>query len=111
MEEGAILATPAGRGFGIRDGNGIMFVSHTGDVHPSGFLPVPVGNVRHRSIVSLYRDTPVFQDLRDVSRFEGKCGWCEYAEICGGSRARAFAATGNYLAADPLCAYRPRPPK
>jgi MoaA/NifB/PqqE/SkfB family radical SAM enzyme len=111
MTDDQILRTPTGRGFGIRDGNGIMFVSHTGEVHPSGFLPAPVGSVRHRSIVGLYRDSPVFRELRDTSRFEGKCGWCEYADICGGSRARAFAATGNYLAADPLCPYQPTPPK
>lgn len=54
---------------------------------------------------------PTGRDLRDARRFEGKCGWCEYADICGGSRARAFAATGNYLAADPLCPYQPTPPK
>jgi radical SAM protein with 4Fe4S-binding SPASM domain len=109
MQEDAILRTPTGRGFGIRDGNGIMFVSHTGQVYPSGFLPLPVGNVRTGNIVTLYRDSPVFRRLRDTGQLEGKCGRCEFRDMCGGSRARAFAATGNYMAEDPLCVYQPRP--
>jgi radical SAM protein with 4Fe4S-binding SPASM domain len=96
-----------GHGAGIRDGNGIMFISHTGDVHPSGFLPVSAGNVRTASVVDLYRSSPLFVRLRDVAQLEGKCGQCEFAPLCGGSRARAYAATGNYLASDPLCPYRP----
>jgi radical SAM protein with 4Fe4S-binding SPASM domain len=108
MHEDAILRSPAGRGFGIRDGNGIMFVSHTGQVYPSGFLPVPVGNVLTGSIVDLYRDSAVFRRLRDVAQLEGKCGRCEFRDLCGGSRARAYAATGNYMAEDPLCLYQPR---
>ena len=102
-----IAATSVGRGFGIRDGNGIMFVNHDGAVYPSGFLPIPVGNVRESSIVELYRDSPVFVGLRDPGRFKGRCGRCEYGRICGGSRARAFAWTGDPLEADPLCPYVP----
>ena len=103
-----IMATPVGRGFGIRDGNGIVFVSHTGAVYPSGFLPQAAGNVRRQSLVDVYRDGTLFRDLRDPDKLLGKCGRCEFRAICGGSRARAFAATGNALAADPLCPYQPR---
>jgi radical SAM protein len=102
-----IAATSVGRGFGIRDGNGIMFVNHDGAVYPSGFLPIATGNVREQSIVSIYRDSPVFRSLRDPEQFKGRCGRCEYARICGGSRARAFAWTGDPLEADPLCPYVP----
>ena len=92
----------------MRDGNGIMFVSHTGAVCPSGFLPLATGNVRTDDIVSLYRSHPVFVCLRDAARFKGRCGRCEYRELCGGSRARAFATTGDVLESDPLCPYVPR---
>jgi len=102
-----IAATSVGRGFGIRDGNGIMFVNHDGAVYPSGFLPVPAGNVRTSSIVDLYRSSPVFTSLRDPDQFKGRCGRCEYSRICGGSRARAFAWTGDALESDPLCPYVP----
>jgi radical SAM protein len=107
MHEDAIARTPTGRGFGIRDGNGIMFLSHTGDVSPSGFLPVVAGNVRRENVVELYRRHAVFTAIRDVGRLKGKCGRCEFAGICGGSRARAYAATGDYLESDPLCPYQP----
>ena len=103
----AILATSVGRGFGVRDGNGIMFVSNNGAVFPSGFLPLAVGNVRVDDPVTLYRDHPVFRSLRDVGQLKGRCGRCEYAEVCGGSRARAYAWTGDILEADPLCPYVP----
>jgi radical SAM protein with 4Fe4S-binding SPASM domain len=96
------------RGFGIRDGAGIMFVSHTGDVYPSGFLPIPVGNVRGENPVSLYRESRLFQQLRDPDGLKGKCGVCEYRAVCGGARSRAWAATGDPLGEDPLCVYRPR---
>ncbi len=102
-----IRTTPVGRGFGIRDGNGVMFISHRGEVTPAGFLPVVTGNVRHASVVDLYRHHEVFTALRDVARLRGKCGRCEYRRVCGGSRARAYAHTGDYLASDPLCAYEP----
>ncbi|MCZ6625436.1 MAG: TIGR04053 family radical SAM/SPASM domain-containing protein [Deltaproteobacteria bacterium] len=102
-----IRQTPVGRGFGIRDGNGVMFISHTGDVYPSGFLPLAAGNVRTTHITSLYRDSEIFKKVRQTSRFKGRCGRCEFKEICGGSRARAYAATGDPLETDPLCAYEP----
>lgn len=110
LDEAAIARTSIGRGFGIRDGNGIVFVSHDGDVSPSGFLPLPVGNVRRRSLVALYRDAPLLRALRDVRRLKGRCGRCPFAPLCGGSRARAFAATGDPLEADPLCPYVPAAP-
>jgi len=95
------------QGLGIRDGNGVMFISHRGEIMPSGFLPLVTGNVCSVNPIDVYRDSPLFQALRDPSRFEGKCGACEYRSVCGGSRARAWAATGNPLGTDPLCAYEP----
>ncbi len=107
MTEEEILRTSVGRGFGVRDGNGIMFVAHDGSVYPSGFLPLAVGNVRTDDIVTLYRGHPVFTSLRDTSQYKGRCGACSYVEHCGGSRARAFAWTGDVLEADPLCPFVP----
>lgn len=100
--------TPVGRAFGIRDGNGIVFVSHTGAVYPSGFLPLAAGNVRKQSLVELYRHSTLFQSLRDIDQLRGKCGRCEFRAICGGSRARAYAREGDPLAYDSLCPYEPR---
>ena len=100
--------TSVHRGFGIRDGNGIVFVSHIGDVYPSGFLPVKAGNVRLQKLPAIYRDSKVFLNVRDVNHFEGKCGRCEFRKICGGSRARAFAHTGNPAGSDPFCSYEPQ---
>jgi AdoMet-dependent heme synthase len=95
------------RGFGVRDGHGIMFVSNTGEITPAGFLPLAAGNVRHDHVVDVYRNAPVFRALHDPHQFKGKCGDCEYRVICGGSRARAFAYTGDLLASDPFCPYMP----
>jgi radical SAM protein len=94
-----------GHGAGIRDGNGIMFISHTGEVHPSGFLPLSAGDVRTADPVALYREAPLFRTLRRPELLGGRCGRCEHREACGGSRARAFAATGDPMAEDPLCLY------
>jgi radical SAM protein len=88
---------------GTRDGRGIVFVSSTGDVTPAGFLPLVLGNVRDRSLAEIYRHDPVFQRLR-AADFDGPCGRCEHRELCGGSRSRAFAATGDPFASDPACA-------
>jgi radical SAM protein len=98
---------PLRRSYGIRDGNGVMFISHTGDVSPSGFLPLIGGNVKCQSPLEIYREAKLFRSLRQPDRFEGTCGRCEFREICGGSRARAYAATGDPLASDPLCSYVP----
>ena len=102
-----IKRTGTYRGFGIRDGHGIMFVSHMGDICPAGFLPLTAGNVRRQRVAEVYRSAPVFQALHDPSQFEGRCGECEYKVLCGGSRARAFGASGSPLAEDPFCAYEP----
>jgi AdoMet-dependent heme synthase len=103
----AIKRTGVYRGFGIRDGHGVVFVSHTGDICPAGFLPLVAGNVRRDRIAEVYRTSPLFQALHDPALFEGRCGECEYRALCGGSRARAFGATGNPLAEDPFCTYEP----
>ncbi|HEX9550997.1 MAG TPA: TIGR04053 family radical SAM/SPASM domain-containing protein [Candidatus Limnocylindrales bacterium] len=111
LDEAAIAATSVGRGFGVRDGNGIMFVANNGFVFPSGFLPLPVGNVRTDDIVALYREHPVFSGLREPANFKGRCGRCEFTAICGGSRARAFAWTGDAFESDPLCPFVPPVPQ
>ena len=92
---------------GVSDGKGFVFISHTGEIYPSGFLPISAGNVRVDSLTDVYRNSSLFRTLRDTTLREGKCGRCEYTKICGGSRARAFALTGNYLAEDPRCTYEP----
>lgn len=107
MDGAGVHNSSVGRGFGIRDGNGILFISRTGEVAPSGFLPLAAGNVRTASLVELYRASPLFTALRDTSRLKGRCGRCEFRAICGGSRARAFAHTGDILGEDPLCPYEP----
>ncbi len=91
---------------GTRDGKGIVFVAHDGDVYPAGFLPLPLGNVRRQSLVDLYRQSPLLRAIR-AARFHGRCGACEYRDLCGGSRARAYAACGDPLGEDPACAYLP----
>lgn len=87
------------------DGKGIFFISHVGDVYPSGFLPKRVGNVRTDDVVELYRNAPLFLALRDPSELKGKCGGCRFNEVCGGSRARSYGMTGDPLAAEPCCVY------
>ncbi|MGH7519851.1 MAG: radical SAM protein [Gemmatimonadales bacterium] len=103
------LVGHGGRGHaaGVRDGNGILFISHTGDVTPAGFLPSVVGNVKGDHIVTLYRAAPLFVRLRKPDGFGGRCGRCELRFECGGSRSRAFATSGDPLAEDPLCGYIP----
>jgi radical SAM protein len=95
------------KGFQIRDGHGIVFVSHLGDVYPSGFLPLRCGNVRTDSLVDVYRSSDIFRALHSPDQFHGNCGACEYSHICGGSRARAYAHTGDVLGTDPFCPYQP----
>ncbi len=96
------------RGFQVRDGHGIVFVSHLGDIYPSGFLPLHCGSVRTDSLANVYRNSEIFRALHTPSQFHGKCGVCEYSHICGGSRARAFAHTGDALGSDPFCPYQPQ---
>lgn len=106
-------SNPAGAAAGVRRrrgilaGDGFAFVSHVGDVYPSGFLPVAAGNVRETSVVDCYRDSTLFRSLRDRDALRGKCGACPYRHVCGGSRSRAYATAGDPLASDPLCAYVP----
>jgi radical SAM protein len=92
----------------INDGKGFMFISHTGDVQPSGFLPITAGNVKQATVQEIYRNSELFRQLRDADNLKGKCGSCEFREICGGSRARAYALTGDAFAPDPTCVYMPR---
>ena len=91
----------------INAGNGFVFISRRGDVFPSGFMPISVGNVREKSLVEIYRDAPLFNALRDPSQYEGRCGLCEFVGVCGGSRSRAYAVTGDPLAEEPFCTYEP----
>ena len=84
-----------------------MFVSHRGEIYPSGFMPLLCGRFPDVSVVDTYRNHPTFRALRDPDRFHGKCGICEYLKICGGSRSRAYASTGDFLAEDPRCVYQP----
>jgi radical SAM protein len=100
----------AHHGAGIRDGNGILFISHTGDICPSGFLELPAGNIRHDDVVGVYRSSALFEQLREPAQFAGRCGRCEFHWVCGGSRARAYATSGNPLGEDPLCVYEPAAP-
>jgi AdoMet-dependent heme synthase len=93
---------------GLNDGKGFAFVSHLGEVFPSGFLPFSAGNVRSDSLKRIYRESSIFQQLRDDSQLGGKCGACEYRHICGGSRARAYALTGDPLAEESCCSYVPK---
>lgn len=93
--------------YGVNDGKGFVFISHTGDVQPSGFLPVVAGNVREQSLVTIYRESPLFRSLRNPDLLKGKCGVCPFHHVCGGSRARAYAVTGDYLASEPYCIYIP----
>lgn len=113
-EESARPKAPAGVAYaldgtrpGVNDGKGFVFVSHTGEVYPSGFLPLRAGNVRKQSLSEIYRTSPLFIALRDSHQLKGKCGICEYNQICGGSRARAYAVTGDAFAPDPCCVYQP----
>ena len=110
-QSGGDDATPI-RGIGragraVTDGNGFLFIDHLGAICPSGFLPVPAGNVRAHDLVNIYREHPLFRALRDPNQLAGRCGRCDYRTRCGGSRARAYAATRDPLAEDPGCAYQP----
>jgi len=112
-EPGAPTADTASRNHAwatrrVNDGKGFVFISHVGNVYPSGFLPIHAGNIRETPLSEIYRNAPIFKALRDTKRLEGKCGACEYKEICGGSRARAYALTGDPLAQEPCCIYQPK---
>jgi radical SAM protein len=94
--------------FGIRDGNGVIFVSHRGEVYPAGFLPYPLlGNVKEQPLHEIYRESKALHEIQDPANYRGRCGGCEFKFVCGGSRARAYAMTGDPLGEDPLCSYQP----
>jgi radical SAM protein len=93
----------------VNDGNGFVFIDHVGNICPSGFLPMPRGNVRTASLAQVYCQDEAFRRLRNADALRGKCGRCEFREVCGGSRSRSFAATGALMASDPLCVYDPGP--
>jgi len=109
LTEGAAysMADGIGRARNVNDGDGFLFVSHTGEIFPSGFLPLSAGNVRTDDVVETYRDSTLFRELRDRDLLKGKCSVCEYRPLCGGSRARAYAVTGDPLEAEPYCAHVP----
>ena len=114
LQQGGGLKTSTSRGdgprppLGVRDGNGIMFVGHTGEIYPAGFLPLTCGRFPTASVVATYQNHRVFRALRDADGFGGDCGVCEYRHVWGGSRSRAFAVTGDPLGAEPDCIYRPQ---
>lgn len=88
---------------GVNDGNGFLFISHIGEIQPSGFLPVTAGNVRTDDVVDVYRNSQIFRDLRNPAKLKGVCGTCKYNDVCGGQRGRAYGMTGDYLESDPAC--------
>jgi AdoMet-dependent heme synthase len=102
-ESEAITCAPKG----VSDGKGFVFIDYKGEVYPSRYLPLSAGNVTHQSLSEVYCDSPLFISLRDSSRLQGKCGRCPARNVCGGSRARAYAITGDLFAAEPCCAYEP----
>lgn len=106
-----LIGNPPGKISGhtssTRDGKGIIFVAHNGDVNPSGFLPVKLGNVKENSIVDIYRNNETLKKMRDPANFKGRCGICEYGDICGGSRSRAYSYYGDLFQEDPRCLYMP----
>jgi AdoMet-dependent heme synthase len=109
------VRTPTGRAplrapRSVNDGNGFLFIDHVGAICPSGFLPLVRGNVRRDSLVDVYRHDETFTRLRDADALEGRCGRCEFRRVCGGSRARAYAATGSPYGTDPLCTHVPAHP-
>jgi radical SAM protein len=91
----------------VNAGQGFVFISHRGTVHPSGFLPVSAGSVRTGRLADIYRTSPLFTAMRDHARLVGRCGACEFVTVCGGSRSRAFALAGDPYAEDPWCSYQP----
>jgi len=93
---------------GLNDGKGFVFISHTGEVYPSGFLPIAGGNVRVESLSHIYRESAIFRQLRIPDELGGKCGECEFRNVCGGSRSRAYAVTGDPMAEEPCCSYLPK---
>ena len=103
LQAGEISRAPRG----VNEAKGFVFISHIGDVYPSGFLPLKAGNVKNERLSDIYRSSTLFTSLRNPKNLKGKCGRCEFRDLCGGSRARAWAMTGDVFAEDPLCMYQP----
>jgi radical SAM protein with 4Fe4S-binding SPASM domain len=93
---------------GCLAGTGVCFISHEGEVFPCGYLPAIAGDLRKQTFADIWNHSVVFNDLRDDSKLEGKCGCCEFRHVCMGCRARAYAATGNYMSEEPFCVYTPK---
>lgn len=103
IQPGAVSRAPRG----VNEAKGFVFISHIGEVYPSGFLPLKAGNVKNESLREIYRSSELFLSLRDTGKLKGKCGRCEFRDLCGGSRARAWSMTGDVFESDPLCTYEP----
>lgn len=112
LEEGPVSFQSAGFQYadglhrptrGVNDGNGFLFISHIGEIQPSGFLPITAGLVREQDVVDVYRNSPLFKDLRNPDKYKGTCGVCQYRDVCGGQRGRAYGLTGDPLESDPAC--------
>jgi heme b synthase len=93
---------------GCLGGITFCFISHVGQVQPCGYLELDCGNMKKKSFSAIWEKSEVFRNLRDYSKYGGKCGRCEFIKVCGGCRARAYEATGDYLAEEPLCIYQPK---
>ncbi|MGH7669840.1 MAG: TIGR04053 family radical SAM/SPASM domain-containing protein [Gemmatimonadaceae bacterium] len=102
------LSDGIGRARSVNDGDGFMFISHTGEIMPSGFLPIVAGNIRNDDLLQVYRESPIFTQLRRREDIKGKCGVCEYLKVCGGSRARAYGMTGDFMESEPFCTHIPK---
>lgn len=92
---------------GCLAGTAVCFISNVGEIYPCGYLPVSAGDTKKTSFAEIWNSSPMFNELRDYDTLQGKCGECRYDSICGGCRARAYAATGSYLAEEPFCTYQP----
>ena len=92
---------------GCLAGTGVCFISHQGKVYPCGYLPLEAGDLRHQDFASVWNSSPLFESLRDLDNLKGKCGVCEFQNVCEGCRARAYGCTGDYLAEEPFCLYQP----
>ena len=88
-------------------GSSFCFISHTGQIQPCGYLELDCGQVKKTNFADIWKNSEIFKNLRDLQKFNGKCGRCEFIRVCGGCRARAYETTGDYLAEEPFCIYEP----
>ena len=93
---------------GCLGGLSFCFISHTGQAQPCGYLELDCGQIKEKGFEDIWNNSPIFQDLRDLNQYKGKCGRCEFIKVCGGCRARAYEITGDYLAEEPFCIYEPK---